>query len=93
MIRPLRNYILVERAEAETTSALGIILPDTAVDQTTEGVIIACGKGLYEGKERVPMEVKVGDNVLFTQFAGKELTVDDKTVWLMLDTDIYAVLD
>ena len=93
MIRPLRNYILVERAEAETTTELGIILPETAVEQATEGVVIACGKGLYERKERVPMEVKVGDNVLFTQFAGKELTVDGKTVWLMLDTDIYAVLD
>ena len=54
---------------------------------------MACGPGLLERGERVPLDVKVGDNVLFTQFAGKEMQVGNEVVWLMLDTDVYAVVE
>lgn len=92
MIKPLRNYIVVRREEAQTTSQGGIILTESAQDIPTQGEVIAVGPGILENGERVPMDVKVGDVVMFTQFAGKDLEVDGQQVSLMLDTDVFAIL-
>jgi len=92
MIKPLRNYIVVRREEAQTTSQGGIILTESAQDTPTQGEVIAVGPGILENGERVPMDVKVGDVVMFTQFAGKDLEVDGQQVSLMLDTDVFAIL-
>lgn len=92
MIKPLRNYIVVRREEAQTTSQGGIILTESAQDIPTQGEVIAVGPGVLENGERVPMDVKVGDVVMFTQFAGKDLEVDGQQVSLMLDTDVFAIL-
>tara|TARA_R110000787_G_scaffold248404_1_gene353947 strand:- start:203 stop:484 length:282 start_codon:yes stop_codon:yes gene_type:complete len=93
MIRPLRNYIIVKRHQAETTSALGIILPDSAQQQSDFGEVVACGPGLLERGERVPLDMKVGDTVHFAMFTGKDVEVDGDIMSMMLDTDVYGIMD
>jgi len=91
MIKPLRNNIVVKREEVETTSSLGIILPASAQETSSEGVVVACGEGLWANGERVPLDVKVGDRVLFNAFTGKEIVCEGKTYTVMLDADVYAI--
>ena len=93
MIRPLRNYIIVSREAAETTSALGIIIPEAAQKTSDHGVIVACGPGILERGERVPLDVEVGDRVMFAQFTGKEVEVDGESMLMMLDTDVYGIVE
>ena len=90
-MRPLRNNIIVKRLVAETKSAGGIILTDTAIEVPNEGVVVACGSGLFEGGERVPLEVEVGQVVLFPAFAGTLIPVDGEPHLIMLDSDVLAV--
>ena len=93
MIRPLRNYIVVQRNEAPDTSPGGIILTQADKEIPTEGLVIACGNGALERGERVPLEVDVGDVVLFPHFAGKEIRSDGESYLIMLDSDVYAVVE
>ena len=93
MIRPLRNYIIVSREAAETTSALGIIIPEAAQKSSDVGTVVAAGPGNLERGERVPLDVEVGDRVMFAQFTGKEVEVDGQSMLMMLDTDVYGVME
>ncbi len=94
-IQPLGDRVVVEREEAKQTTAGGIVLPDTAKDRPQQGKVLAVGEGrtAKDGKRR-ELQVKVGDRVLFTSYAGDEFRVDgDKKVLLMREDDILAVIE
>ena len=88
MIRPLADRVLIEPKEAETKTASGIYIPDTAKEKPQQGVVLAAGPG----KKDEPMEVKVGDNVLYGKYAGTEVTVDGKTYLIVKQSDILAII-
>jgi len=93
-IRPLADKVLVQRLEAETKTAGGIVLPDTAKEKPQKGKIVSVGKGkmLDDGTVR-EMQVKKGDTVLFTSYAGTEVKIDGKEYLLMSESDIMAVIE
>ncbi len=96
-IQPLGDRVVVEREEAKQTTAGGIVLPDTAKDRPQQGKILAVGEGRItkDGKRR-ELQVKVGDRVLFTSYAGDPVQlpgVDEKKVMLMREDDILAVIE
>ena len=87
-IKPLADRVLVEAKEAETKTASGLYIPDTAKEKPQQGVVIAVG----DGKKDEPMEVKEGDVVLFGKYAGTEVSVDDKKYLIVKQSDILAIL-
>src|SRR3954469_20565355 len=94
-LKPLGDRVVIEREEAKATTAGGIVLPDTAKDKPQKGKVLAVGDGRVtkDGKRR-ELQVKVGDQVLFTSYAGDEFKLDgEKKVLLMREDDILAVID
>ena len=93
MLKPLSDRVIVKNLAADEKSAGGIILPDTAKERPQRGEIIAVGPGrvLDDGK-LVPMEVKVGDKVLFSKYAGSEVKVDGEDYVIMREEEIFAVI-
>jgi chaperonin GroES len=94
-IQPLGDRVVVEREEAQEKTAGGIVLPDTAKDKPQKGKVVAVGDGRItkDGKRR-ELQVKVGNSVLFTSYAGDEFKMDDgKKVLLMREDDILAVIE
>ncbi|CAN5489062.1 co-chaperone GroES [soil metagenome] len=93
-IVPLNDKILVQRLEAEDKTAGGIILPDTAKEKPKQGKILSLGEGkLLDNGTRAKFQVKANDRVLFTSYAGTEVTVDGKEYMVMTEDDILAVVD
>lgn len=93
-IKPLGDRVLVEREEAETTTSGGIVLPDSAKEKPQRGKVVAVGEGrLGKNGERFPLQVKEGDKVLFTSWAGDEYKTEEGEVLLMREEDILAVID
>jgi chaperonin GroES len=93
-ITPLGDRVVVKREEASETTAGGILLPDTAKDKPKRGTILAVGPGALNKKgQRVPLDVKVGDKVLFTSWAGDEFKSGTDEVLLMRAGDILAVVE
>ncbi|WP_198244925.1 co-chaperone GroES [methane-oxidizing endosymbiont of Gigantopelta aegis] len=93
-IRPLHDRVIIKRVEEETTTAGGIVLPGSAAEKPSEGTVLAVGNGkLLENGEIRPLDVKVGDRVLFGKYSGNEVTVDGEEVIVMREDDIMAVLD
>ena len=88
MIKPLADRVLIEPKEAETKTASGIYIPDTAKEKPQQGKGIAVGPG----KKDEPMEVKVGEVVLYGKYAGTEVTVEDKKYLIVKQSDILAIL-
>ncbi len=88
MIRPLSDRVLVEPKEAETKTAAGIYIPDTAKEKPQQGTVLAAGPG----KKDEPMEVKEGDVVLYGKYAGTEVSYEGKTYLIMKQSDILAIL-
>lgn len=93
-IQPLADKVLVQRLEAETKTAGGIVLPDTAKEKPQKGKVVSVGKGktLDDGTVR-KMQVKKGDVVLFTSYAGTEVKIDGKEYLIMDESDIMAVIE
>jgi chaperonin GroES len=87
-VRPLADRVLVKPAEAETKTAAGIIIPDTAKEKPMKGEVVAVGVG----KKDEPMTVKVGDKVLYGKYSGTEINVDGKEYLIMRESDIYAII-
>ncbi len=87
-LKPLADRVLVEPSAAETTTASGIIIPDTAQEKPQQGVVVAVGKG----KADEPMTVKVGDVVLYGKYGGTEIKHDGKDYMIMRESDIYAIV-
>jgi chaperonin GroES len=93
-IVPLNDKILVERLAADDKTAGGIILPDTAKEKPKQGKILALGEGKpLENGKRATFQVKEGDRVLFSSYAGNEITHDGKEYLIMTEDDILAVVD
>ncbi len=93
-IVPLNDKILVERLEADERTAGGIILPDTAKEKPKQGKVLSLGDGkLLDDGKRAKFQVKAGDRVLFTSYAGNEVTIDGKEYLIMTEDDILAVVD
>jgi len=88
MIKPLADRVLVEPKEAETKTASGLYIPDTAKEKPQEGKVIAAGPG----KKDEPMEVKVGDEVIYGKYSGTEVTVEGKKYLIVKQSDILAIL-
>ena len=92
-IRPLHDRVVVKRSSEEERTASGIIIPDTAKEKPIQGEVLAVGKGAIgeDGKAR-PMDVKVGDVVLFAKYAGTEVKIDGEDLLIMRETDIMGIL-
>src|SRR6266571_1728787 len=91
---PLNDKIVVERLEAEERTPGGIVLPDTAKEKPKQGKVLSLGDGkLLENGQRAAFQVKEGDRVLFTSYAGNEVSVDGKEYLIMTEDDILAVID
>lgn len=93
-IRPLHDRILVKRLEEERTTKGGIIIPDTATEKPVQGKVIAVGNGkiLEDGKVR-PLDVQVGDKILFGKYGGQEVKVDGEELLVMREEDVMAVIE
>lgn len=87
-IKPLADRVLVEPKEAETKTASGLYIPDTAKEKPMEGKVLAAGPG----KKDEPMELKAGDIVLYGKYAGTEINVDGKSYMIMRQSDILAII-
>lgn len=87
-IKPLHDRVVVKPAEAETKTASGIFIPDTAKEKPQRGEVVAVG----EGKKEEPMTVKVGDVVLYGKYAGTEINVEGTEYLIMRESDIYAIV-
>ena len=92
--RPLHDRVLLRRVEQENKTAGGIIIPDTAQEKPMEGEILACGNGLRdETGNVVALDVKAGDRVLFTKWAGTEVTIDGEELLVMKESDIVGIVE
>lgn len=93
-IRPLQDRIIVERLEEETKTAGGLIIPDTAKEKPQQGKVIAVGKGKKtEDGKVLPLDVKVGDKVLFGKYAGTDIKIDGQEFLMMREDDILGVVE
>ena len=88
MIKPLADRVVLEPQEAQTKTASGLFIPDTAKEKPQQGVVVAAGPG----KKDEPMEVKVGDVVLYGKYAGTEVTLDEKKYLIVKQSDILAII-
>ncbi len=93
-IRPLHDRVLVEPIENDTTTASGIVLPESAKEKPQEGKILAVGAGVRnEDGERTPLDVQVGDRVLFAKYAGTEVKIDGKELLIMKESDLLGIVE
>ncbi len=93
-IRPLHDRVVVRRMEEERTTAGGIVIPDSATEKPIQGEIIAVGKGkILDNGESRPLDVKVGDRVLFGKYSGTEVKLDGKEFLVMREEDIMGVVE
>ncbi|MBO7434914.1 co-chaperone GroES [bacterium] len=91
-IKPLSDHVLVQRVESLSQKG-GIYIPESAKEKPQEAKVIAVGPGKVEDGKRVPLEVKVGDNVLITKWGGTEITYNDEKYIILREEDIIAVID
>lgn len=93
-IRPLHDRVLIRRAEEETKTAGGIVIPNSAAEKPISGEVVAVGKGkILESGEVRPLDVKVGDRVYFGKYAGNEIKVQDEELLMMREEDIMGVVE
>jgi chaperonin GroES len=90
-LKPLDDRVVVEVLEEEATTAGGIVLPETAQKKPQEGKVLAVGPGKFENGERVPLEVKVGDVVIFAKYGGTEVRVGEKEYTILRGDDLLAI--
>ena len=91
-VTPLHDRVLVKRIEEKETVKGGIIIPDTAKEKPQEGEVIAVGAGKIEKGERVPMDVRAGDRILFGKYSGTEIKLDDQEYLILREEEILAKL-
>jgi chaperonin GroES len=91
--RPLHDRVLVRRIEADTKTAGGIIIPDSAQEKPSEGEVIAVGDGVRDDDgDRIALDVKVGDRILFGRWGGTEVKIDGEDLLIMKESDIMGVI-
>jgi len=94
VIRPLGERVVVKPLPSEERTKGGIVLPDTAKEKPQEGVVIAVGSGkILETGQRVPIDLKPGDRILFSKYAGNEVKIDDVEYLIMREADILGVIE
>ena len=92
-LRPLHDRVILKRSEEERTSPGGIVIPDTAAEKPIRGEVLAVGRGkILENGETRPLDVKVGDKVLFGKYSGTEVKIDGQDLLVMREEDIMAVI-
>ena len=94
-LKPLGDRVIVKTAEAETQTASGIILADTAKEKPTEGTVIAVGEGRWDedGEKRIPVDVKVGDTVIYGKYSGQDYKLGDDELKILRADEIFAVVE
>ena len=93
-LQPLGDRIVVQRDDSEQTTSGGLYLPETAKDKPSRGVVISVGEGrLLKNGTRVPLQLQVGDHVLFTTYGPDEIKIDDQELLLMREEDVLAVFE
>jgi chaperonin GroES len=91
-ITPLHDRVMVRRLEEKETAKGGIIIPDTAKEKPLEGEVMSVGAGKIENGQRVPLDVKVGDRILFGKYTGSDITIDDQEYLILREEEILAKL-
>lgn len=93
-LKPLGSRVVVKPLKREETTKSGIVLPDTATDKPTEATVIAVGPGdRDEDGKRIPMDLKVGDRILYAKYTGTEFKIDDQDVLILSERDVLAVVE
>ncbi len=92
-IRPLEDRIVVQAVEAETTTASGLVIPDTAKEKPQEGIVLAIGPGRFEDGQRVPLDVKEGDRVLYSKYGGTEVKYSGEEYLVLSARDVLDVIE
>ncbi len=93
MLKPLADRVVIRPLEREEKTASGIFLPDNAKEKPQEGEIVAAGPGRFEDAQRVALDVKVGDKVIFSKYAGTEIKVNDEELLILRESDILAIIE
>ena len=91
-LKPLGDRVVVKPDEKEEMTKSGIVLPDTAKEKPQEGKVVAVGTGKYEEGQKIPMEVKVGDKVIYSKYGGTEVKVEGDDYLILSERDILAVI-
>jgi len=93
-IRPLHDRVIVRRVEEKKTTASGLIIPDSSTEKPSRGEVVAVGNGRISAEGKViPLDVKVGETVMFGQYSGTEITVGDEKLLVMSEDEIVAVIE
>ncbi len=93
-IRPLHDRVIVRRTEEEKTTTSGLIIPDSATEKPSKGEVVAAGNGKVDNNGKlVKLDVKVGDQVLFGEYAGTEIKANNETLLVMREDDIVAIIE
>ncbi len=93
-LQPLDDRIVVKPGDAEETTASGLVIPDTAKEKPQQGEVIAVGEGRWDedGENRIPVDVKVGDTVLYSKYGGTEISVEGKDLLILTSRDVLAIV-
>jgi chaperonin GroES len=91
-LQPLEDRVVVKPSEEEETTASGIVIPDTAKERPQEGEVIAMGPGRFEEGNRIPMDVKVGDKIIYSKYGGTEVKVEGEDYLILSARDVLAVV-
>jgi chaperonin GroES len=92
-IKPLEDRILVKAIDAEQTTASGLVIPDTAKEKPQEGEVLAVGPGRFEDGQRLPLDIKVGDKVIYSKYGGTEVKYNGEEYLILSSRDVLAVLE
>ncbi len=91
-LEPLEDRVVVRPEEEEETTVSGIVIPDTAKEKPQQGEVVAAGPGRYEDGNRIPMDVKVGDKILYSKYGGTEVKVEGEEYLVLSSRDILAIV-
>ena len=92
-IKPLEDRIVIQTVDAESTTASGLVIPDTAKEKPQEGIVLAVGPGRFEDGTRVPLDVSVGDKVLYSKYGGTEVKYGGEEYLVLSARDVLAVIE
>jgi chaperonin GroES len=92
-LKPLGDRLIIQAVDEEETTASGLVLPDTAKEKPQKGKVIAVGDGRIEDGERIPLDVAVGDEVLYSKYGGTEIKVDGEDLLVLRESDVLAVVE
>lgn len=91
-LQPLGDHVVVKPLESDERTKSGIVLPDTAKEKPQEGEVIAVGSGRYEEGKKIPLEVKVGDKIIFAEYGGQKIKIEDEEYLILNERDILAIV-